>query len=324
MSVSDLKQTIPQGFNSPTALPQTPEEREAWQQANRAWWESHPMRYDFSAKVQEKEFSEEFYREIDARFFSDVQTFMPWKDISFDPLIDFQSLKDKDVLEIGVGNGSHAQLISPFTRSYTGIDLTDYAVTSTTKRLQLFNGAKSNTKIIRMDAERMDFADNSFDFIWSWGVIHHSANTRKIIEEMHRVLRPGGQAITMVYHRSFWNYYIFAGLFGGLLRGKLPKHGLVHNARQQLIDGAIARYYTRSEWRTLVSDLFTVDDTRIYGSKSELLPMPSGKVKDLLRIVIPNACARLMTNQCKMGMFLVSTLRKASDAPHSMTASSTL
>jgi SAM-dependent methyltransferase len=308
MSVSDLKEVIPEGFDAPTALPQNHEQNEAWQLANRAWWESHPMRYDFSAKVKAKEFSEEFYREIDSRFFSDVQTFMPWKKIPFDPLLDFQSLANKDLLEIGVGNGSHAQLISPFTRTYTGIDLTDYAVTSTTKRLQLAKAVKPNTKIIRMDAEKMDFADNSFDFIWSWGVIHHSANTRKILEEMHRVLRPGGQAITMVYHRSFWSYYIFAGLFGGLLRGKLPKHGLVHNARQQLIDGAIARYYTRSEWGKLVSDLFTVEDTRIYGSKSELLPLPSGKVKNILRSFIPDVGARVITNQCRMGMFLVSKL----------------
>jgi SAM-dependent methyltransferase len=311
MSVSDLKHSIPEGFDTPTALPQTPEEGEAWQQANRAWWESHPMRYDFSAKVQHKEFSEGFYREIDARFFSDVRTFMPWKSIPFDPLLDFQSLRDQDLLEIGVGNGSHAQLIAPFTRSYTGIDLTNYAVSSTSKRLQLFAGAGSNIKIIRMDAEKMDFGDNSFDFIWTWGVIHHSANTRKILEEMHRVLRPGGQAITMVYHRSFWNYYIFAGLFGGLLRGKLPKHGLVHSARQQFIDGALARYYTRSEWQQLVSDLFTVEDTRIYGSKSELLPMPSGRVKDLLRACIPDAGARFVTNRCRAGMFLVTNLRKA-------------
>ncbi len=273
------------------------------------------MRYDFSAKVQSKEFSKEFYGEIDARFFSDVRTFMPWRSIPFDQLIDFASLRKKDVLEIGVGNGSHAQLISPSTRSYTGIDLTDYAVKSTTQRLKLVasNGDRPQERtpvILRMDAEKMDFADGSFDFIWSWGVIHHSANTRKILEEMHRVLRPGGSAVTMVYHRSFWNYYIFAGLFGGLLRGKLPKHGLVHNARQQLIDGAIARYYTRSEWQELVSDLFNVEHTRIYGSKSELLPMPSGQVKDVLRSVIPDAVGRFLTNQCKMGMFLVSTLRK--------------
>jgi hypothetical protein len=84
----------------------------------------------------------------------------------------------------------------------------------------------------------------------------------------------------------------------------------VHKARQQLIDGAIARYYNRSEWQALVSDLFTLEDVRIYGSKSELIPLPSGKFKNAIRSIIPNRLARLLTNKCGMGMFLVSKLEK--------------
>ncbi len=275
------------------------------------------MRYDFSQGVAAAEFTEAFYREIDSRFFSDVKTFMPWDQIPFDPLIDFQSLGDKDVLEIGVGNGSHAQLISTYARSYTGIDLTDYAVKSTTKRLELsgethavMSAIARKPAVIRMDAEQMEFADNSFDLVWSWGVIHHSANTRKILEEMHRVLRPGGTATVMVYYRNFWNYYIFAGVFAGVIRGTLWKTKSLHQTRQKFIDGAIARYYTIPEWRSLVSDLFLVEDIKIYGSKSELLPLPSGRFKTKLQSVIPNSVGRLLTNQGRMGMFLVSALKK--------------
>lgn len=274
------------------------------------------MRYDFSQGVAASEFTEAFYREIDSRFFSDVKTFMPWDQIPFDPLIDFQALGDKDVLEIGVGNGSHAQLISSYAGSYTGIDLTEYAVKSTTKRLELLNGTRPSilemahkSSVIRMDAEQMEFADNSFDFIWSWGVIHHSANTRKILEEMRRVLRPGGTATTMVYYRNVWNYYIVAGLFAGIIQGTLWKTKSLHQTRQKFIDGAIARYYTIPEWRSLVSDLFSVEDIRICGSKSELLPLPSGRLKTTLQTIIPNGFGRLLTNQCRMGMFLVSTLK---------------
>ena len=68
-----------------------------------------------------------------------------------------------------------------------------------------------------MDAEKMDFADASFDFIWTWGVIHHSSNTRQILSEMSRILRPGGRAVVMVYHRSFLYYYVFNGFFRGVL-----------------------------------------------------------------------------------------------------------
>ncbi len=268
------------------------------------------MRYDFSDRIQASEFSKAFYREIDARFFSDVKTFMPWKEIPFDPLIEFASLHDKDVLEIGVGNGSHAQLLSSFAQSYTGIDLTDYAVKSTTKRLQHLDRKGPNVKVTRMDAEKMDFPDESFHLVWSWGVIHHSANTRKILEEIHRVLRPGGVAITMVYHRNLWNYYIFAGLVGGIFQGTLLKTFSVHKARQQLIDGAIARYYSIAEWKALAGDLFSVDEVKIYGSKSELIPLPNCKLKAAAKALIPNSFSRLLTNRCRMGMFLVSTLKK--------------
>jgi SAM-dependent methyltransferase len=310
MSVSDLKRGTPEGFDSPTALPRTASQNREWQQANRLWWESHPMRYDFSEKIGASEFTKEFYERVDERFLSDVKTFMPWNEIPFDPLIDFASLSKKDVLEIGVGNGSHAQLISAFAGSFTGIDLTNYAVQSTRKRLQLLRPDDHKARIIRMDAERMDFPDNSFDFVWSWGVIHHSANTRKILEEIHRVLRPGGSATTMVYFRNAWNYYIMGGLFAGVFKGSLFSTRSLHNTRQKFVDGAIARYYTIPEWRSLTSDLFAIEDVRIYGSKSELLPMPSGKFKNAMQAMIPDSLGRLLTNRFRMGMFLVSTLQK--------------
>jgi SAM-dependent methyltransferase len=314
MSVSNFKERVPQGFDNPIALPRTAEQQREWQEANRTWWESHPMRYDFSQTIAAAEFSREFYQEIDARFFADVKTFMPWNEVPFDPLIDFASLADKDVLEIGVGNGSHAQLISAHARSYTGIDLTEYAVRSTGSRLQHFNSERSNTKIMRMDAEKMEFPANSFDLIWSWGVIHHSANTRRIVEEIHRVLRPGGVAITMVYYRNIWNYYLFAGLFGGVFNGRLLQSLSWHQARQHMIDGAIARYYSIPEWRRMTGDLFSVEDVKVFGSKSELIPLPTGRAKDVVKALMPNAVARLLTNRCKLGMFLVSTLRKATSA----------
>ena len=99
-------------------------------------------------------------------------------------------------------------------------------------------------KSLKMDAEALQFEDNSFDFIWSWGVIHHSANTRKILEEIHRVLKPGGESIIMVYHRSIWSYYIASGFIQGILLGKLFKYGSLKNLVQNLTDGFTARHYS--------------------------------------------------------------------------------
>lgn len=310
MPVSEYKEHIPVGFDAPTALPRTPEQEREWQEANRSWWESHPMRYDFTERLAAEEFSKEFYEEIDRRFYSDVKTFMPWRQTPFDALMPFDRLGGMDVLEIGVGNGTHARLLAERARSYTGIDLTEYATRSTGRRLQLAGLGAPAVSVRRMDAESMTFEDESFDFIWSWGVIHHSANTRKILEQMRRVLRPGGTATTMVYHRNFWSYQVVAGLFNGILNGRLFKSGSLHRSRQQIIDGAIARYYTIPEWSALVSDLFTVEDVRVYGSKAELLPLPAGKVKDALKAALPDSFCRVLTNNCKMGMFLVTTLKR--------------
>jgi SAM-dependent methyltransferase len=310
MSIADIKGEVPEGFNSPTALPATEAQAVEWQNANRSWWETHPMRYDFSKGVEVEEFSPEFYKEIDARFFGDAGEYLPAKQIPFDALIDFATLPSQDVLEIGVGMGSHAQLLAERARSYTGIDLTEYAVNSTNTRMRAFGLDKPSVRIARMDAEQMDLPDNSFDLIWSWGVIHHSSNTRRILEEMHRVLRPGGTAVTMVYHRNFWNYYIYSGLFGGVVKGNLFRSGSLHKVRQTEIDGALARFYTVDEWKQVVSEFFTVGDIRIMGSKTELIPLPGGSLKSAILGVVPNAAARFFTNTCGMGTFLVSTLVK--------------
>jgi SAM-dependent methyltransferase len=313
MSVTDLKTDVPVGFDGPTALPRTERDSRAWQEANRQWWETHPMRYDFTEPLAQVEFSREFYQEIDRRFFSDVKTFMPWRSVPFDPLLDFDSLADKDVLEIGVGNGSHAQLIAPWCRTYSGIDLTSYAIHSTRQRLSHFLSPPQldHLSLMRMDAEQMEFPSGSYDLVWSWGVIHHSANTRKILEEIHRVLRPGGVAITMVYHRNFWNYSVVPSLFRFV---RLRKQRMsIHAARQHLVDGAIARHYSTGEWRKTVADLFAVDWIRVFGSKSELLPLPSGRLKQAMKSITPDVVARVFTNRLRLGMFLVSRLRKPSN-----------
>lgn len=310
MAVSELKHNVPKGFNSPTALPGDEAQAKDWQEANKDWWENHPMRYDFTDEVKVREFSREFYQEIDKRFFSDASVYLPYKELPFEGLIDFTSLRDKDVLEIGVGMGSHAQLLAQHAKSFTGIDLTEYAIKSTSERMNTFGLAGPNVNIRRMDAEKLEFADGSFDFVWSWGVIHHSSNTRQVLKEIHRVLRPGGTTTIMVYHRNFWNYYIYSGFFGGVLKRHLFKSGSLHEVRQTEIDGALARFYTIPEWKQLVSEFFSVENVRILGSKSEIVPLPGGSVKNAVLSAIPDGAGRFFTNNCKLGTFLVSTLRK--------------
>jgi ubiquinone/menaquinone biosynthesis C-methylase UbiE len=291
----------PSGFDAPTAKPRDEGEADRWQKANYDFWQNHPMRYDWKSAVAPAEFSPEFYHEIDTRFLNDARRYMPWQHIPFEQVIPFDDLQSKDVLEIGIGCGTHAQIIAPHCKSFTGIDLTDYAVNCTAKRLP-------SAKLMRMDAEKMEFPDNSFDFIWSWGVIHHSSNTRQILKEMHRVLRPGGKATVMVYHRSWWHYYGRTGFFFGLLQGQLFREKSLHKVQQRNIDGAIARFYTPREWKHEIDGLFKIDCLRIYGSKAELIPLPAGKLKNLAMRLIPDPVGRFFTNRLHFGLFLVPSM----------------
>lgn len=295
------------GFTDHSNLPKGDEQAKSWQSANKSWWEKNPMRYDFSEEINIKEFSKEFYNEIDSRFFRQVWEFMPWEKIPFDNLINFEAIAKQNVLEIGVGNGSHAKILSKHAKNYTGIDLTNYAVKSTKKRLKLFG---LNGLVKKMDAEKLEFEDNSFDFVWSWGVIHHTSNTQNVLNEINRVLRPNGKIITMVYHLSPWHYYIrtiigFGILKGDLFRGKSPDKIL-----QDRTDGALARFYSVKEWSSIISKQFNIIKNSIYGTKHQLIPISDSKLKRFLVSLIPNKLGRFIANRPLIGWFLVSVFEK--------------
>lgn len=292
-------------FNDPEKLP-TQQEREQWQNANRAFWETHSMRYDWRDKIQHEEGTKEFYQEIDKRFFEAASLIMPIKVKPFDFFIDFEKIKNYDVLEIGTGNGSHAQLIAPDAKSYTGIDITSYASENTQRRLNLF-GLKG--KVYQMDAEEMTFPDASFDFIWTWGVIHHSANTESIIKQIHRVLKPNGRAVVMVYYRSWWSYYFF-GLIIGIFKKEFFKGKNVHQIIQSSTDGAIARYYTFSSWKKMVAPLFQIEKLYTLGNKPDILPLPAGGIKAMLLNWVPKSLTIFCLRNLKMGSFLIAEIVK--------------
>lgn len=133
------------------------------------------------------------------------------------PFADFDTAKGKKVLEIGVGLGSDHQMFAKAGCILYGIDLTERAIEHTKRRLNLF-GLTSRLNV--GDAEKLIFSDNEFDLVYSWGVLHHSPNTRKAIDEVYRVLRPGGVAKIMIYHK--WSLVgIMLWLRYSVLTGKL-------------------------------------------------------------------------------------------------------
>lgn len=93
------------------------------------------------------------------------------------------------VLEIGVGLGADHQCFAEASAALSGIDLTERAMEHTRSRLAAF-GLASDLAV--GDAENLQFADESFDLVYSWGVLHHSPETPKAIAEVWRVLKRGG------------------------------------------------------------------------------------------------------------------------------------
>jgi ubiquinone/menaquinone biosynthesis C-methylase UbiE len=110
----------------------------------------------------------------------------------------FDSARGKRVLEIGVGLGADHQRFAEAGADLYGIDLTARAVELTQRRLQAFD---LSSHLSVGDAEQLDFPDQHFDHVYSWGVLHHSPDTAKAVSELWRVLKPSGVATVMIYHK---------------------------------------------------------------------------------------------------------------------------
>jgi SAM-dependent methyltransferase len=89
--------------------------------------------------------------------------------------------------------------------SYTGVDLTEAALDATRKHFEVLGLAGTFQK---ENAEQLSFQDRSFDVVYSHGVLHHTPNTQRAIDEVHRVLKPDGQAIVMLYNKRSFNYCV--------------------------------------------------------------------------------------------------------------------
>ena len=132
----------------------------------------------------------------------------------------FTRFKGKKLLEVGVGAGTDFLQWVRAGAIATGIDLTNEAIDHVAHRLSLY-GLEAE-KMLVADSENLPFSENSFDVVYSWGVIHHTPDTPKAMSEIIRVLKTGGTAKVMIYHRHSILVYFF-WMKHALLKFKLWK-----------------------------------------------------------------------------------------------------
>lgn len=218
----------------------------------------------------------------------------------------FESFRDKKTLEIGVGLGSDHMLLAQNKAILTGIDLTERAIGHTKRRFELLD---LDSDLQQADAENLPFEDESFEMIYSWGVIHHSPNTPQVVNEIHRVLKVNGICKIMIYHKysligfMLWLRY---GLFA--LKPFIGLNKIYH----QYLESPGTKAYSYKEAQKLFHK-FKINSISSPLTHGDLLNSKAGqrhegKVLNLARKIWPRAFFKIfMKNN---GLFLMLELEK--------------
>jgi LSD1 subclass zinc finger protein len=123
-------------------------------------------------------------------------------------------LKDKLFLNIGCGGGYEGLLFAGYGTRYIGVDFSHNAASFTKK---LIDKAGFNGTTFQAEAEALPFQNDSVDFVYSSGVLHHTPNTEQALKEVYRVLKPGGTAMIGLYatYSVMFMWYRLHAVVGG-------------------------------------------------------------------------------------------------------------
>lgn len=175
------------------------------------WWAENPQTYaDIHGQteykgIQQELGTREFFERLDQEFYSWNQPLHDQK--PFDHLFPYHKYNSQSyVLEIGCGLGTMAMNWAKHGVQMTAIDLNPTAVEQTRQRFKLY---ALNGDIHLEDGNTLSFDDHKFDYVYSWGVLHHSPNLDRSVSEMMRVTKSGGGFGLMLYNRrSFLHWYL--------------------------------------------------------------------------------------------------------------------
>lgn len=189
----------------------------------------------------------EFFDAVERHRYSEYAPWMP-------RLMEFENFRGARLLEIGCGMGTDLLQFSRGGARCIGIDLTPRSVEITRHRFKLYDADGS---FMISDGENLPFADASFDVVYSNGVLHHTPDTAGAVREVHRVLRPGGTAKVMLYHRHSLNYWVEIILRRGLLGAEFLRGRSAEEIMSRVIEFSdhearpLVKVYSRRQARAL-------------------------------------------------------------------------
>jgi 2-polyprenyl-3-methyl-5-hydroxy-6-metoxy-1,4-benzoquinol methylase len=167
-----------------------------------------------------------FFQELDEYRFDKLR-YLP-------QVVTFADYKGKQLLEAGCGVGIDLVRFAQAGAIVTGVDLAEVSIDLAKKNFAQ-NGLEADLRV--MNGEDLQFEDNSFDVVYAHGVLQYTANAQQMVNELYRVLRPGGEAIFMVYNKYSWLNAL----------SKLMKVDLEHE------DAPVLKKYSIREFKGLLS-----------------------------------------------------------------------
>jgi ubiquinone/menaquinone biosynthesis C-methylase UbiE len=170
--------------------------------AVRSYWDSHPLGLQYVSDPSIEVGSPEFFEHI-----------RPWMNPYKFPWImdrierEAALLQGKHLLEIGCGMGFDSLEFLKRGVRVTAIDLTPTAAKLAQRHFELAGVQAEEVRV--GNALELDFPDETFDAVWSNGVLHATGDTPLAIREVRRVLKPGGRAIiSHFYRKPSWMHFL--------------------------------------------------------------------------------------------------------------------
>ena len=191
----------------------------------------------------------EFFDEVERHRYQDYAPWMP-------TLMGFNDFPGKRLLEVGCGMGTDLLQFARGGAQVTGVDLTPRSIEISRHHLSLYD---ASGEFAVADCEVLPFADESFDVAYSNGVLHHTPDTAGAVREIHRVLRPGGQARVMLYHRRSFGFWTQVILLHGILKGEFLRGNSTADIMSKHVEvnegggRPLVKAYSRAEARELFS-----------------------------------------------------------------------